>query len=214
MVIRVKGMVINTHDLYYADKFCREHGIEQKIIELDATIFFDNGKHIEYLTPYYITEPHIATHFWLLEQCSHFPVIGGDWPWIQMHKTEKRLSPFKLEFSSYEKFMNDKGMHGIGNMISYSLESSCKMMELHMDSYQGKEEISLFKWRMYHNIKPEIEPRIKAHGWERSRFLGTSLLTHKEELVNRLKPTEFHIKWGQTISNLIGSSTNECAEFS
>ena len=132
LLIRINGMILNTHDLYYAEKFCREHDVPHTILELDAVEFFQSGKFYDYLTPYYISEPHIATHMWLIEQCSHFPIIGGDWPWVQTHKIDKILSPFKLEFSSYERFMQDKGIYGIGNMISHSLESSYKMIDLHI----------------------------------------------------------------------------------
>ena len=130
LIIKVKGLTINTHDLYYAEKFCREHSITHKLVELDADNFFENGNHLPYLTPYYIIEPHVATHLWLIEQCSYFPIMGGDWPWVQTNKENKVLSPSRLEFSSYERFMKDKGINGIGNMIGYSLESSCKLIQI------------------------------------------------------------------------------------
>jgi hypothetical protein len=196
-------MIANTHDLYYAEKFCREHNVEQTILELDALDFYNSGKYYDYVAPYYITEPHVATHMWLIEQCSHFPVIGGDWPWVQMHKDHQILSPFKLEFASYERFMQDKGIHGIGNMISYSLESSHKMIELHVENYKGKETVAPFKQRMYSKIEPTIEPRLKSHGWELSKQPNFNLLTSKIELIKNVKPTTHSIKWGKIISNLL-----------
>jgi hypothetical protein len=203
LIIKVNNMIANTHDLYYAEKFCREHNVEQTILELDALDFYNSGKYYDYVAPYYITEPHIATHMWLIEQCSHFPVIGGDWPWVQMHKDHQILSPFKLEFASYERFMQDKGIHGIGNMISYSLESSHKMIELHVENYKGKETIAPFKQRMYSKIEPTIEPRLKSHGWELSKQPNFNLLTSKIELIKNVKPTTHSIKWGKIISNLL-----------
>jgi hypothetical protein len=89
---------------------------------LDTEELFDSGKYLEYLLPYNITEPHVASHFWLIEQCQSYPILGGDWPWFQKHK--KVLSPFRLAYSMYEKYMHSKGIDGIGNMIGHSFESS------------------------------------------------------------------------------------------
>ena len=205
LVIKVDNMIVNSNDLYYAEKFCRTHNVEQILIELDAGEFYNSGKYYDYIAPYYITEPHIATHLWLLEQCSYFPVVGGDWPWTQMHKDYKMLSPFKLEFSSYERFMRDKGIHGIGNMISYSLESSCKMIELHLETWNGFEKIAPFKQRIFTKIEPTMEPRLKSYGWEYVYSGQINLQIHevKADLIKKVKPTTHSIKWGKTISDLL-----------
>ena len=83
MRLLVNGFAVNTHDLYYSEKFCRENNVEQVILDFHADKFFGNGDHIPYLSSYKIATPHVSTHFWLFEQCSSFPVIGGDynWPW-------------------------------------------------------------------------------------------------------------------------------------
>jgi hypothetical protein len=212
LVIKIKGLIINTHDLYYAQKFCVEHNIEHKMVELDADKFFENGTYLNYLTPYHITEPHVATHMWLIEQCSYFPIIGGDWPWVHMHVDNKILSPFKMEFSSYERFMKDKGIYGIGNMISNSLESSCKFIQLHLDNYQGNENISVFKTRMYQNIEPTIEYRLRSYGWEQSPSVNFNLLKYRVALL-KLGITINTIKWGNTISSLLNTTVNDNASF-
>ena len=216
LLIRINGMIVNTHDLYYAEKFCREHDVPQKIIELDALDFFESGKFYDYLIPYYITEPHVATHLWLIEECSHFPVLGGDWPWVQVNKVEKVLSPFRLDFSSYERFMKDKGISGIGNMISHSLESSYKMIELHIQNYEGftgKENYAQLKQRMYSKIEPSIEPRINSYGWENSKQKNFHLLHMRIELLKKLKTTTHSIKWGKTIADLLGTTIRENDKF-
>lgn len=212
LVIKIKGLTINTHDLYYAQKFCIEHNIEHKMIELEADKFFDNGFYLDYLKPYHITEPHVATHMWLIEQCSDFPIIGGDWPWVHMHIKDKVLSPFKMEFSSYERFMKDKGIYGIGNMISNSLESSCNFIQLHLNNYQGTENISNFKTRMYQNIEPTIEYRLRSYGWEKSASINFNLMKYRTELL-KLGITNHTIKWGNTISSLLNTSVNQNESF-
>lgn len=212
LVIKIKGLTINTHDLYYAQKFCVEHNIEHKMIELEADKFFENGTYFNYVAPYCITEPHVATHMWLLEQCNDFPIIGGDWPWVHMHKDNRVLSPFKMEFSSYERFMKDKGIYGIGNMISNSLESSCKFIQLHLDNYQGDETISKFKTRMYQNIEPTLEYRLRSYGWEKSDMVNFNFLKYRIQLL-KLGSTTSSIKWGNSISTLLNTSITENTSF-
>lgn len=213
LVIKVEGMIINTHDLYYAEKFCRGNNITHKLIELDADRFFENGTHLDYLNPYYITEPHVATHMWLLEQCSYFPILGGDWPWVQTHNVEKVLSPIRLEFASYERFMVDKGINGIGNMIGFSLESSLYFMKLHINTQYDKGSTSTIKSMMYKQIEPTIIPRLRSYGWEKHKTTKFSMLSYKLELLKNIKPTNNTIKWNDTIKTLLNTSTNQNDKF-
>jgi len=213
LVIKVDDMIINTHDLYYAEKFCREHNITHKLIELNANKFFESGKHLDYLTPYYIIEPHVATHMWLIEQCEYFPIIGGDWPWVQTHGENNVLSPFRLEFASYERFMLDKGIQGIGNMISYSIESSCKLIQTHLDNHIGGESVSNFKSRMYQKLYPELIPRLKSHGWEHHKTNTFNIVNYKVELIKQVGVPIPYIKWNNTIKTLLNTPANQNDKF-
>lgn len=213
LVIKVEGLVINTHDLYYAEKFCREHNITHKLIELDADKFFQNGDHLPYLSPYHIIEPHVATHLWLIEQCNYFPIIGGDWPWAHTHVPEKVLSPYRLEYASYERYMKDKGITGIGNMISYSLDSIIKLINIHLNNHIPGENISNFKSRMYQTMYPELKPRIKNYGWENHKTSKFNLLTYKLHLIKQLKLTIPVIKWNTTIKELLNTRATENGKF-
>jgi hypothetical protein len=213
LLIKINDMIINTHDLYYAEKFCRENNITHKIVELNADIFFQNGEHLSYLKPYYIIEPHVATHLWLIEQCSHFPIIGGDWPWVHTHVGNKVISPARLEYSSYERFMGDRGIFGIGNMIGNSLESTIKLMQIHLDNHIPGESISNFKSRMYQTMYLKLETRLKSHGWENHKTRQFNLLKYKVELIKQLKPTVPTIKWNNTIKTLLKTQANENDKF-
>lgn len=213
VVIKVDGLIINTHDLYYAEKFCRENNITHKLIELNANGFFESGKYLDYLTPYYIIEPHVATHLWLLEQCEYFPILGGDWPWVHTNIENKMLSPFRLEYSSYERFMSDKGIHGIGNMIGYSLESSCKLIQIHLDNHIDGESVSNFKSRMYQKIYPELSPRLRSYGWEHHKTNTFNIIKYKLELLKKVGIPIHHIKWNNTIKTLLNTSLNENDKF-
>jgi len=214
MVIRNKGIIINTHDLYYAEKFCRTHNIEQILIDLEANEFYNSGKYLDYLVPYYITAPHVATHFWLLEQCNHFPVFGGDWGWVQVYQEQKVLSPSRLEFSSYERYMQDKGIYGIGNMIANSLESNYAIMKLQIENYAGKEDSSIMKHRIYTKIDPTVEIRARSYGWEHVSRTNFDLNHYKVELLKTIKLiTKPTIKWNSVVSTLLNTTLTENSEF-
>jgi hypothetical protein len=213
LVIKIEGLIINTHDLYYAEKFCRENDITHKLVDLDADKFFQNGEHLSYLTPYYIIEPHVATHLWLIEQCSYFPISGGDWPWVQAQKENKVLSPSRLEFSSYERFMEDKGINGIGNMIGYSLESTCKLIQIHLNNHINGESVSNFKSRMYQTMYPELKPRLRSYGWETHKTKSFNLLNYKIDLIKQLRPSTPFIKWNNTIKTLLNTPVTENDKF-
>ncbi len=213
LVIKIDGLTINTHDLYYAEKFCRKNDITHKLIELNSDKFFQNGEYLKYLKPYYIIEPHVATHLWLIEQCSYFPIIGGDWPWAQVSKENKVLSPSRLEFSSYERFMKDKSIHGIGNMIGCSLESTYKLIQIHLDNHLDGEPVSNFKSRMYKTMYPELESRLRSYGWEHHKTKSFNLLNYKIELIKQLKLTNSYIKWNNTIKTLLNTKANENDKF-
>ena len=165
------------------------------------------------MTPYYIIEPHVATHLWLIEQCGYFPIMGGDWPWAQTQKEIKVLSPSRLEFSSYERFMKDKGIYGIGNMVGYSLESTCKLIQIHLDNHISGEAVSNVKSHMYQTMYPELQPRLRSYGWENHKTSKLNLLTYKIELIRQLKSTIPVIKWNNTIKTLLNTSTNENDKF-
>lgn len=213
LIIKVEGLIINTHDLYYAEKFCRENNITHKLVELNASKFFDEGIYLDYLTPYHIIEPHVATHMWLIEQCDYFPIIGGDWPWVQAHLENKVLSPTRLDFSSYERFMKDKGILGIGNMIGYSLESTTKLIQIHLDNFIPDESVSNFKSRMYQTMFPGIESRLRSYGWEKHKTAKFNIGNYKLALLKQLGGVIPHIKWNQTIRTLLNTDTSENNKF-
>ena len=110
-------------------------------------------------------------------------------------------------------------MHGIGNMISYSLESSYRMIELHTKNYNGPKtiagmiDIAPFKQQMYSDVEPSIEPRLKSFGWEYNNRTASNLIPIKISLLKELKPTTHSIKWGNTISTLLDTPLHESSTF-
>ena len=204
MVITIKGAILNVVDLYYSEKFCRENNVKQNLFYFDAVDFYEGGQYLEYLLPYGIVEPHVASHFWLIEQCHNYPIIGGDWPWLQVEK--KLLSPFKLSFSSYERFMESKNIPGIGNMISHSFESSYHFIKQHLTEHEkGNDKfhtVPFLKYKMYNTQ----EPRIKSYGWEQCPPILFNIFKYQIELLRQIGSQKSTIIWGDHIASLIDSN--------
>lgn len=213
MVIKVRGAILNVVDLYYSEKFCRENNIKQNFFYLDAVDFYESGQYLEYLIPYGIVEPHVASHFWLLDKCQHFPVIGGDWPWVHAHRKSKIISPHKNDYCNYERYMNDNGISGVGNMIGYSLESCCYFIKKHLECYtpgvEGAATSAFLKFKMY----GLAEPRLRSYGWETCPPELFNKLKYKAELLGRIGIIENKIVWGEQIAKIIQSEVRENSSF-
>lgn len=197
MVIQCRGIPLNITDLYYSEKFCRENNIKQNLFHLDIDELFSSGKYLEYLVPYNITEPHIASHFWLIEQCSNYPVFGGDWTWYQ--KEKKVLSPIRSFYTNYERFMESKGITGIGNMIGHSFESLYRFIELQKE--YNDNIIPITKQKMYNMPTP----RLRSYGWESIPKNIFDITKIKIELFKKIGIEKSSISWGEKIQSLIGS---------
>lgn len=220
MRLMFKGCPINTHDLYYSEKFCREHGIEQSIVDLDIESFFGNGDHLKYLTPYYLRFSNVAAHMWLIEQANRFPILGGDYTWPQLEVPLKTYSPHRNEFQFYDVFMKDNGVTGIGNMISHSFESNLLFVKEHINIYNqdpafvGGDAIKIiaFKQRLTENLGFGIlEPRQKSFGWEMTDVLKPWFdpIAFHQELLKDYYYTASCVKWNETMGSLIGRGPGE-----
>lgn len=205
MNIKISGITINHRDLYYSDKFCRENSIPQKIITFEVFDFFKSGEYLEYLAPYQITEPHVATHFWLIEKCQNFTVMCGDWPWVMCHLPEKMLSPIRLDYSNYDRFMQSKNIPGIGNMIGHSFESTCYFIAKHIEKFNdhfGNLGVSKLKQDMY-NLD---EIRLRSYGWEECPKDLFNIRNVKRNAMEKFGIYKNRIIWGEKIKQLLNTS--------
>lgn len=222
MRLMFRGSPINTHDLYYSEKFCREHNIHQTIVDLDVEKFFTNGDHKKYLEPYYLRLNNVATHLWLLEQCDRFPIIGGDYTWPQLELAEKTYSPHRNEFQFYDVFMKDNGITGVGNMMSHSLESNIMFIENHIKLYNEDPDniggdllkIVELKNRLMQTMGfGKLEPRHKSYGWEMLNEYKQwfNVVPFNKEFIKKYNYTESTLVWGNTLGAIlgIGPGTND-----
>lgn len=211
MRIMSNGYLLNTRDIYYAEKFCRNFKIEQKFLDLDVDNWFDNGNHLKYLDNYKITEPHVSTQLWLVEQCSGFPVLGGSYTWPQTHKVNKVLSPHKHCYSVYDKFMSDNNIHGIGNMQNYSLEANLMFIKSHLNIFNPSihngnlKKLPVLKRDIFTNLGfNNLELRQTQHGWEihPDIFDAVSLTNYYRKYYGLVNNS---ISWGDKIGTILSS---------
>lgn len=212
MRLLINGYPINTHDLYYSEKYCRENNIKQNVIDLDVINFFENGVFVNYLKPYYAIMPHVATHFWLLEQCNSFPVISGDYSWPWTHKPI--LSPHRYYYSLYDKYLKDKNIDGIGNILNYSLELNSLFIKTHLEIQRQKNfetdlrSIPAFKRELIYQLglgKPEI--RLRSYGWENIPVEVFDIKKYMNHMIELVGVTNHNIKWNNLIGELIGGTS-------
>jgi hypothetical protein len=208
MKLVVDDCIVNTQDLYYSEMFCRENNVKQNIITLDVYDFFESKKYLNYLIPYSIIEPHVATHFWMLEQCDDTPVFAGDysWPWIE----KSILSPHRLEYSSYSRFMLDNNINGISSFLNHSLELNMHLIDRHYHYYNDTLESGRFKSNLYSSLGVgEFVPRLRNSGWEGLTSKLFKKNKYKLELIKKLGVTPSTIFWGEKIKTLLKSDVNQ-----
>lgn len=214
------GGPINIHDLYYAEKFCREHNVTHRILDLEITKFFENGDHIPLMEPYKFTMFSNATILWLITQCNSFPVVGGDYTWPQVHT--KLYSPHRYDYNAFEWFMRDRGITGIGNMLSHSLESNTFFIKEHMKIHSVDPDISN-GWVGIRNLKDKLTSNLnfgpltsrhRSYGWEMMLLNKDhyNMERFTSQLVSMYGKTTSNIKWNNSLGELIGSGpgSNNC----
>lgn len=217
MRLMFKGCPLNTHDLYYSEKYCRENNLEQKFLDLDLPKFFEND-YLNYIVPYNINYFHVATHFWMISQCDYFPIFGGNhtWPWTEVKKV---LSPQRYQNNMHDKFMKDNNIDGIGNMLMHSYESNFLIVKTHLDMCKnnnkyGGDDVRIIETKkdLYEKLEPNLNltPRIKTYGWE--NILPVYSNRERQTLIlNRLVGhTSSRISWGKKMAEMLDTelSTN------
>lgn len=213
MRLMTKGFPINTHDLYYSERFCRKRNIEQIFIDLDLDKFFEQGTYLELLEPYKIDMIHVATHFWLFKQCTGFPILGGDYSWPQIDIGKPIISPHRHNFAMYDRFLFDNNINGIGNMLSYSAESNLYFLAHHIelfkndidDIYGGDDyKISFFKRDLCKKLgHTDVEHRMKSYGWD---LVYPGVINYGEYLTilrNKCGKTKSSVTWNQQLATII-----------
>ena len=215
MRLMFRGAPINTHDLYYSEKFCRERNIPQRIVDLDIEKFFTNGDHKKYLEPYYLRLNNVATHMWLIEQCDRFPVIGGDYSWPLLEDETRMYSPHRNEYQFYDIFMQDNGITGIGNMMNHCIESNIFFIKEHVKLFEEDPKniggdllrIKTLKIRLMERLGfGKFEDRHKSYGWEMLEHYKKwfDVIPYNKEFLQKYNYTENTIVWESMLGQALG----------
>lgn len=202
-------ILVNTPDVYYSEKFCREHHIEQKFVDFDVIKFYENGNHIPLLEPYKIGHAGTALYFWLMLQASGFVIRGGDHAWPWMHTPV--LSPNQHRYSMFNQFMKNNSIDGIGNMLGHSLDINLQLIKSHATIYDHDKhdpsnniKLAYLKRDIFqHAGVSNVEPRIKAHGFEP---LTKGAYSYDAQCIELFGNSVSSISWCDSISKLIGST--------
>lgn len=167
MKIIDKDKILNEYELNYSINFCKNNNIQQKIVVLDMK-FYDNGDYIKFIEPYKISKANLASQFWLITQCNNFPIIGGNYFWIQENKHKKNcLSPMSYGSLFHDRFMKDNNITGIGNLLNYGYNGLYLLMKAHMIYYQSSMDLGTLKKNIYSSlIFKNFEFREPKNGFE------------------------------------------------
>jgi len=123
----LKGIEVNVQDLYYSEKFCRRHGLEQTLIDCDLD-------HVDWLhyCKYYATHWVAASHFWLLERVDGVPIFGGDVPYPRHDQFGNlEFEPRYIRHSTYDVLLAEQGRSGITNMASHTYELMISWLKIY-----------------------------------------------------------------------------------
>ena len=209
----MSGVPINAQDLYYAEKFCRGHGVEHVVVDLNVDKFYNNGDHIPYMDSFKFLRFPTASLLWLLEQCSSFPVIGGDYTWPQVNIGNKVYSPHRHDHMCFDQYMRDNGITGIGNMISHSIDSNLGFINEHLRTHSDD---PFYKHELFNNLRIPLERRVRSFGWEiifqetedPYRMTVDWMAIH-QDLLKRYGATTSVIKWNKKFADIIGGEPGE-----
>jgi hypothetical protein len=149
---------------------------------------------------------------WLIEQCHSFPVIGGDYTWPLINVDRLEYSPTNYSNAIIDLFMRKKGIPGISNMISHSMEANIAFISEHLSVYQREPDLRFIKNRIMENLGfGKLQHRIKSNGWELTKTVRNHLNIQKlnEDFATRCRPTQSIIKWNQSLADLIGGVPGE-----
>lgn len=200
-------VLLNTHDVYYSESFCREHNVEQKFVDLDIVKFYETGAYIEMLRPYKIKAAGAALQVWLLNQCTGFTVLGGDysWPWI----VKPVISPHSHGYNMFGKIMKDLGIHGISNMLGYSLDSNLQFLASHLKVYDHEKhdpsnslKLPYLKRDVFEDVGfKNLRPRLKAYGLDM-----VPRRPYNNVCIELFGDCTNSVSWGKSVSKLLGEN--------
>tara|TARA_R110001592_G_scaffold138966_3_gene358597 strand:+ start:3907 stop:4962 length:1056 start_codon:yes stop_codon:yes gene_type:complete len=181
-----EGMLINTEDVYLAEKLAKKYNLTQHIIDIDLSDFYNTLKHFKYSTKYFNASPQLSVHFYFIERLvNEFGIdhlmMGGDatilkYPNVKLLPTTKiRLageSFYQDHMAPYYLFCDSLGIECMRDIGLHSPESvyanfrnnldvlKNKNIYLEIDNTFQKNNVYAYKTEFYKNITPNIIPQV------------------------------------------------------
>jgi hypothetical protein len=104
--------------------------------------------------------------------------------------------------------MRDKGITGIGNVISHSIDSNLTFIKEHIKVYSDD---PFYKHTLFNNLGLPLESRFRSYGWETvddyNHILDWNRIT--ADLFVRYGTTRCTIKWNRKFADIIGGEPGE-----
>jgi hypothetical protein len=113
----------------------------------------------------------------------------------------------------FDQYMRDKGITGIGNMISHSMDSNIMFINEHLRTYSNE---SFYKHELFHNLGIPLEKRFRSFGWETvlHELAGTCRMPVdwmgiQQDLTKQHGTMSSVIKWNKKFADVIDSKAGE-----
>lgn len=142
-----KKLPVNVHELYYVEKYCNEHNITLKMLELDLEWFFDKDKYLKYVQKYYCNVAQICPYLWFIEQVDDCLILGGDAPHV-VSKDPMIYFPPVLGQVSVERMFAMQERAGIPNFLTHSYTTVQYCLDLWQNQHPGDDA-----WISVNNMK-------------------------------------------------------------
>jgi hypothetical protein len=112
----------------------------------------------------------------------------------------------------FEQYMRDKGITGIGNMISHSMDSNLMFINEHLKTYSDH---PFYKHDLFYNLGLPLEKRFRSFGWEaifqetENNHMTVDWMGIHQDLSKRYGAMNSVIKWNKKFADMIGGKSGE-----
>lgn len=179
---------LNSHDIAYAEKYCRENRIQIQYFDLNPAKFWFSKEAVRIACVAQCHVPAVVCTLWLIEQIPGFPVIGNGDPLVYkpikgMKVTDTLRMPQSARYKdepyvvresehilSWYKHMINLGIQGVPGFHQYTPEQVLAVLDhplthhyVQQNYYQTNEHL---KHAIYEEAFPGKEKRYPCNGIE------------------------------------------------
>jgi hypothetical protein len=145
-------------------------------------------------------------------------VLAGEYSWPWAH--EPLLSPHRLEFSCFDRFIKDNNINGMGNFLNYSYQLNYYLIENHLNIMKSQnfktdwKHIPIFKQNLYSKLANwNFERRKRSYGFENLPKGLYDRDQYRNQLLTKYAEVRSEISWDDQIGKLVGGGSNSNDRF-